>query len=122
MQVFSGKICPENLTLPTPKARPFPLRPVQLKKKPMSCHRASNPRHPGITGSRSKWQSKNHISGLISSSAMTSPLLNFPPFLLIWRILSTMSKGGFGRRACMLCLKSLPMVTVRRSFFAKEEG
>ena len=40
-----------------------------LRKKPTSCHSASSPRLPGITGSPMKWQAKNQRSGLMSNSA-----------------------------------------------------
>ncbi|CSC02702.1 Uncharacterised protein [Vibrio cholerae] len=73
-----GKICPVNFTSPTPSARPLPLPPTQPRKKPTSCHMASKPKHPGITGSPGKWQSKNHKSGVISSSAKIKPLPNSP--------------------------------------------
>jgi len=40
--------------------------------------------------------SKNHLLGWISISARTNPLLNFPPFSVIFMMRSTMSMGGRG--------------------------
>ena len=45
---------PVNLTSPTPSARPRPCMPRQPRLNPVSCHSASRPRQPGITGSPRK--------------------------------------------------------------------
>jgi len=84
--------------LPTPSARPRPSSPCQTRWKPTSCHNASSPRQPGMTGSPSKWHSKNQRSGLISSSAVSSPLPYLPPSSEICVMRSSISMFGFGRR------------------------
>ena len=68
-----GSTWPENLISPMPSARPLPGEPSQPRKKPSSCHSASRPRQPGITGSPLKWQGKNQRSGRRSSTARTTP-------------------------------------------------
>src|SRR5688572_32912254 len=101
-----GSICPVNLTSPTPNALPLPLQPDQERKKPQSCQSESSPRQPGITGSPSKWQPKNHSPGLISSSAVTSPLPRLPPVLLMSVMRSTIN---------ILPLGSFPVSAPNRS-------
>merc|ERR1711991_1027211 len=90
---------PVNFTVPTPKALPFPGFPIQPKKNPTSCHIASSPRQPGITGSSLKWQSKNQRSFLMSNSAFNDPFLKAPLLSLISVILSNISIGGRGNLA-----------------------
>src|SRR4249919_3816868 len=94
-----GSTWPVNLTSPTPSARPRPGSPSHGRKKPASCHIASRPRQPGITGSPSKWQAKNHRSGRISSSATSWPLPKAPPSSVMRVMRSNISIGGAGRRA-----------------------
>ena len=101
---------PVNLTSPTPSARPLPGAPSQPRKKPVSCHRASRPRQPGMTGSPLKWQAKNQSSiGLpaTSSSATIWPLPCAPPVSEMLAMRSNMSIGGSGSWA-------LPRRTARR--------
>ena len=49
-----GVTIPVNFTSPTPRALPLPFISLQPRLKPVSCHNASKPKHPGITGSPSK--------------------------------------------------------------------
>ena len=49
-----GSTCPLNSISPAPSARPRPGLPFQPRKNPTSCHMASSPRQPGITGSPTK--------------------------------------------------------------------
>src|SRR5262245_49361310 len=94
-----GRTWPENLSSPRPRARPRPGRPSQPRKNPSSCHRASSPRQPGMTGSPLKWQAKNHKSGLRSRTARTRPRPYSPPFSPISDTRSNMSIGGSGNWA-----------------------
>ena len=64
----------------------------------MSCHMASSPRQPGMTGSPWKWQAKNHRSGRTSSSASMRPRPWAPPSLSMCVMRSNISMGGSGRR------------------------
>ena len=52
-----------------------------------------------MTGSPTKWQAKNHRSGLISNSATAWPLPWLPPSSAIWLIRSNISIGGNGNCA-----------------------
>ena len=71
-------------------------RPSQPRKKPSSCHNASRPRHPGMTGSPLKWQGKNQRSGFRSRTARTRPLPYSPPASAISEMRSNISIGGSG--------------------------
>ena len=90
---------PVNFTSPTPSARPLPGAPSQPRKKPVSCHSASRPRQPGMTGSPLKWQAHSQSSvGLpaILSSATIWPLPWAPPASEMLEMRSNMSMGGSG--------------------------
>ena len=109
-----GRTWPMNLTSPTDSARPDPGPPSQPSVNPRSCHRASMPRQPGMTGSSSKWHWKNQRSGLMSNSASTSPLPLAPPSSEMWVMRSNISIGGSGSRA-LPCPNSRPCAQSRRS-------
>src|SRR5258706_653088 len=93
--------------------------PSQPRKNPRSCHIASSPKQPGITGSSLKWLLKNQRSGLISNSARISPLPNRPPKSQIWLILSNISSGGSGSLA-FPGPNSSPRAQARRAWKSNE--
>jgi len=73
-----GQNCPENFHLAERSARACSL-PDQPKEKPTSCHSASRPRHPGITGRPCMAGEKNQRSGFTSRLGAGEPLAGVTP-------------------------------------------